>query len=84
MQGLIIGELDQLFLEHVEERKHELEELSPSPNDKSLPQQVYQMAVHRVLVAGSEQGDDPRHDIALRGDALLLEMVTYLGMEYSQ
>jgi hypothetical protein len=40
MQGLIVGQLNELLLEHVKERKHKFEELSPTPNDKSFPQNI--------------------------------------------
>lgn len=84
MQGLIVGQLNKLLLEHVEERKHKFEELTPTPNDKSLPQNIDQVAVLGVLVAGREQSNDPRYNVALGGDRLFFEVVTDFRMEYSQ
>lgn len=67
-----------------EKRKYESKELTPSENNESLPQQIDEVALHRVLVAGSEQCDDPGDDVALRSDDLFFEVVTDFWVEDPQ
>lgn len=81
MQRPVVCEFDELLLEHIEKGKNKFEKLSPTPNDESFPQDVDEVAVHGVLVAGCEQGDDPRNNIALWGDGLLFEVVANFRVE---
>lgn len=72
------------YFEEREDPEYEAEKLGPSPDDESFPEKINEEAGHSVLVGRCEEGDDPWDDVALRRDALALEMITNFWMEDCQ
>lgn len=83
MHGFIISKLNYFLFEMSKQGQNEPEELSPSPDDESFPEQVDEVALLSVLVTRCEHGDDPGHNVALWSNALSFKVVADIGVENS-